>query len=131
MTEYDLEKARQLKSEGNDFSQIRTYLTNLGLSDNEISQVFRIIDDEEINMLRRKQQVSKARAELIGSLIFLILGIAFNIYRINQSEGFEVFSVTIPLTTFVFMYLKYKRMSNTNFTTSQILKYNRRYRAGK
>lgn len=130
MTEYTLEKARQLKLEGNDFSKIRIYLSNAGISDDDISEIFRKIDNEEIHELNRKQQISKARTELIASIIFIIIGLSFNSYRVYNDEGINLFSILIPISTFIYALNKYKRTLNTSFTPSKILKYNRRNKAG-
>jgi hypothetical protein len=125
MTEFYLEKARQLKREGNSFAVIRTYLQNVGIAEDEIKSTFRMLDDEEIHELYQKQQLSKARNELIISSILFGIGISFNIYRFGTGESIDAFTLPIATSIFVTFLIKYKRISGKTYTAAQILRENR------
>ncbi len=126
MNPYYLDKAKTLKMEGNSYEKIRNYLSNSGVSDEEISSIFRFLDNEEIDLLYRKQKLASARNQLIGSLLIFCLGFGFNIYRLGNEESLDILSLLIPSSILIGFYANYKKIKTKTFSAYQIIQEERR-----
>lgn len=122
MTEFLVEQAKRLKNDGQNFSQIKTYLKTKGSSEDEIKSIFQIIDNDEFHILTRKHKQQIVLSELIGSLTLILTSIIFNIYRFGSEEGISILTIVIPMSIFMIYFNKYIRTRKTKYTVSSIMR---------
>lgn len=125
-------RAKQLKSEGYDFGQIRKYLNNVGATSEVISEVFRKIDADEIHELRLKQKISQAKTQYYIAFVVFIISVIYNI--IEYAEDYTIHPATLifPIFLVIAAYfhlksLKEKRHSMTTLLREEKRNSNKKY----
>lgn len=126
MNPYYLDKAKTLKMEGNSYEKIRNYLSNSGVSDEQISSIFRFLDNEEIDQLYRKQKFASARNQVIVALVVFSLGFGFNIYRLGNDESLDILSLLLPTSILIGLFANYRRIKIKTFSAYQIIREEKR-----
>ncbi|MFY0651925.1 MAG: hypothetical protein JXQ96_07830 [Cyclobacteriaceae bacterium] len=118
---YIIEQAVKLKEEGYDFGKIRAYLSNAGHSNDDISSVFKIMDEREIHDLQFNQRLNTARVQLIASLVLTCAGVIYNLYRFGLEDKIDFIILLIPLSIFVAAYYSFKSIRAKRYTAKSIL----------
>ncbi|WKN45871.1 hypothetical protein [Tunicatimonas pelagia] len=116
-----LDKARKFKSEGYDYGKIRSYLSNAGYSEQEITLAFRHLDEEEIHQLYQKQQLNRVKAALLISIITTLLGLVYMLYEYTMYDSISLITL-LPVGFFVGTYFEYRRVKRNTFTTREIIR---------
>ncbi len=109
-----------------DYAKIRDYLSAQGYESDRISRVFAQLDNEEIDFLYRQQRISNLRTYFIASLIIDVIAIIYTILRYPE-DGLQPIILLPPLTLTAWTYMRYKKVSAETYTTSKILRENRKH----
>lgn len=128
MNTFLLDKARLLRIQGYDHGSIRKYLSNSGISNNEIKSILRKLDTDEIHELHLKQKVQKSRTQLMVALVIFLVGLIFNIHQYSLQGNFDIMTLFIPIALLIAAYIRYKAIKNKRYTTAQILRDNSKAR---
>ena len=124
--QFDLDKARRLKQDGSSYAQIRSYLSNAGVQEVEINLIIKALDDEEIHLAFRKQQLVNSRAQFIASLILLLVAACFSGYQYITQGKMSVLALLVPLVISGGFYAKYRQVKSANYSVREIIRHNRR-----
>mgnify|MGYP001025853776 CR=1 FL=1 len=119
-------RAKKLKSEGYDYGKIRKYLSNEGAKNIEITEIFRIIDEEGISELRLKQKVSQAKTQYYIAFVIFIISLVYNFLEYKESFSIHPATIIFPIILVLGAYFHLKSLKNKRHSMTSLLREEKR-----